>query len=180
VIATLNEQIVTDLEANRPEALERLLDEYGHLIQAIAFHILRNHADAEEVLEETMITAWRRIETLREPSALRPWLSKIAARHALRMRRSPAAGQQVEQLAAPDPGMDLESMAVRQALDDLAPRMRACLSLRYYAGLTVEETAAALAISPNTVKYHIKMGLERLRRQLDAPPSAASRRLPTT
>jgi len=58
-------------------------------------------------------------------------------------------------------------LALREALDKLPPRMRAALSLHYHAGLSVEETAVALGISANTVKYHLKAGLERLRTVLE-------------
>jgi DNA-binding NarL/FixJ family response regulator len=60
-----------------------------------------------------------------------------------------------------------------EALEALPPRMRACLSLHYYAGLSVAETAAALGISPNTAKYHLKAGLERLRAALEVEPMRA-------
>ncbi len=66
--------------------------------------------------------------------------------------------------------MELERIALGDALDRLPPRMRACLSLHHYAGLSVVETAAALGVSPNTVKYHLKTGMERLREALRDEP----------
>lgn len=169
----LNEQLVDDLRARHPEALERLLDEYGRLLQAVAFHILRSHADAEEVVIDTMVTAWERIGSLRDPAALRPWLLRIAARHALaRRRRAQPTQQLLDGVAATSGGADPDRIALAEALDDLPPRMRACLSLHYYAGLSVAETAAALGISPNTAKFHLKAGLERLRTALDVEPMA--------
>jgi DNA-directed RNA polymerase specialized sigma24 family protein len=54
----LNEQLVGDLRARHPEALESLLDEYGRVLQGVAFHILRSHADAEEVVIDTMVSAF--------------------------------------------------------------------------------------------------------------------------
>jgi RNA polymerase sigma-70 factor (ECF subfamily) len=168
----LNEQLVGDLRARHPEALERLLDEYGRLLQGVAFHILRSHADAEEVVIDTMVTAWERIGSLRDPGALRPWLLRIAARHALgRRRRAVPSLTLLAGAAATTSGeADPDRMALAEALDGLPPRMRACLSLHYYAGLSVAETATALGISPNTVKFHLKSGLDRLREALDIEP----------
>lgn len=144
------------------------------MVQGVAFHILRSHADAEEVVIDTMVSAWERIGSLREPASLGPWLLRIAARHALSRRRS--ARPQQELLATIDPsspGPDLEQIALRDALDRLPSRMRATLSLHYYAGLTVEETATALGISSNTVKYHLKTGLGRLRERFDVGAESA-------
>jgi RNA polymerase sigma-70 factor (ECF subfamily) len=168
----LNEQLVDDLRARHPEALERLLDEYGRLLQAVAFHILRSHADAEEVVIDTMVTAWERIGSLRDPAALRPWLLRIAARHGLARRRRAAPRHELlaETTAKTSDEADPDRIALAGALDDLPPRMRACLSLHYYAGLTVAETASVLGISSNTVKFHLKTGLERLREALVVEP----------
>ena len=153
-----------------------MLDEYGRLLQGVAFHILRSHADAEEVVIDTMVSAWERIDSLRDPAALRAWLLRIAARHAVSRRRTAHPTQPLLAATPPGtPGPDAERVALREALDALPPRMRACLSLHYYAGLSVEETGVALGISPNTAKYHLKAGLERLRTALEVEPMAARR-----
>lgn len=52
---------------------------------------------------------------------------------------------------------------------DLPPQMRAALALRYFAGLSVPEIAEAMGKSVNTVKSHLRVGLERLRIALDVP-----------
>jgi len=149
-----------------------LLDEYGRLLQGVAFHILRNHADAEEVVIDAMLTAWERIGSLRDPGALRAWLLRIAARHALaRRRRARPSHELLDETAAMTiDEADPDRIALAVALGDLPPRMRACLSLHYYAGLSVPETASVLGISPNTAKFHLKAGLERLREALDIEP----------
>lgn len=68
---------------------------------------------------------------------------------------------------------DPERIALADALEHLPPRMRACLSLHYYAGLSVAETATVLGISPNTAKYHLKSGLQRVREVLRDEPMPA-------
>lgn len=173
----LNERLVDDLRARHPEALERLLGEYGRLLQGVAFHILRSHTDSEEVVIDTMMTAWERIGSLRDPAALRAWLLRVAARHALQRRRRAVPSVSLLEgasLATPAEA-DTDRIALAAALDDLPPRMRACLSLHYHAGLSVAQTAVALGISPNTARFHLKAGLERLRTALDAEPMADRR-----
>jgi RNA polymerase sigma factor (sigma-70 family) len=60
------------------------------------------------------------------------------------------------------------------ALADLPPRIRAAIVLRYYADMSVDEVAAALGTSRNTVKTQLRIGLDRLRESLrdDVGPSA--------
>jgi RNA polymerase sigma-70 factor (ECF subfamily) len=170
----LNERLVNDLRARHPEAIEHLLDEYGRLLQAVAFHILRSHADGEEVVLDTMVTAWERIGSLRDASALRHWLVRIATRHALARRRraAPEYVPWLESAGPISPAAEPQRIALAEALDALPPRQRASLSLHYYAGLSVAETASVLGISPNTAKFHLKAGLEQLRVALDVEPVA--------
>lgn len=89
-----------------------------------------------------------------------------AVRRAVRWRRdahlhlaptdAPAAGDRV------DPRLDM-----RRALAQLAPRVRACLVLRYYDDLTVDAIAETLGLSPGTVKRYLSDGLAALGRRID-------------
>jgi RNA polymerase sigma factor (sigma-70 family) len=126
---------------------------------------------------DTMVTAWERIGSLRDPAALRPWLLRIATRKAVGRRRSQPAHEFFGDIDPAAGAFDSEHLALGEALGGLPPRIRACLSLHYYTGLSVAETAAALGISPNTVKFHLKAGLERLRTAL-MEPTAAHRSTP--
>jgi RNA polymerase sigma-70 factor (ECF subfamily) len=170
----LSERLVRDLRDRRPEALDQLLAEFGRRIQGVAYLIVGSHADAEEVLIDTMVTAWRKVGDLRDPGALGAWLLRIATRHALTRRRRIGATlamppDAAERLvgAGPPP---IDGVALRDALATLPPRMRAAIVLHYYADLTVEGVAAALERSPNTIKSQLRVGLARLRAELDDAP----------
>lgn len=170
---TLHARLAADLRARRPEAIEELLEAFGREIQGVAYLIVRNHADAEEIVMDTLVTAWGKGQTLRDDTALRSWLLTIASRHALSRRRRSRQWQPLidaEQLPAPSahtPSAD--RVAVAQALDALPAQVRAAIALHHVAGLTVAETAAALDKSQNTIKSQVRDGLARLRATLDVP-----------
>lgn len=165
---------VQALRERRIETLAGLLDAYGREIQGVAYLILRDRALAEDVTIETLLTAFERGGSIRDESAVRPWLLRVAANKALTVRRS---GARVVLLATlPDsvnPG-DLaadssDRLVLLQAVGALPIQMRAAVVLRYYADLSVEGVAAALGKSPNTIKAQLKTALERLRRSLAEP-----------
>ena len=165
---------VQALRERRIDTLAGLLEAYGREIQGVAYLILRDQALAEDVAIETLLTAYERGGSIRDESALRPWLLRVATNKALSARRS---GARVVHLAVmPDsrqPG-DLasessERMVVLQAVDRLPIQMRAALVLRYYADLSVEGVAAALGKSPNTIKAQLQVALDRLRESLADP-----------
>jgi RNA polymerase sigma-70 factor (ECF subfamily) len=122
--------------------------------------------EAQDLVQETFEIALRRIDTLREPRALRSWLLRIETRQAFRVARRVRRLVRMEgntlELAAPDGGIGQDS-ELREALMALPARTRAAVALHYLAELTVRETAAALGVSDNTIKTQLKTGLMRLR-----------------
>jgi RNA polymerase sigma-70 factor (ECF subfamily) len=170
---------VQRLRERRPEVLDEMLELYGREIKAVAYLIVRDAADAEEALAETLLTALERGHQLRDEAALRPWLLRIAANRALGMRRRSIRLIRLGSLpesASPDV-MDsaaLDRAVLKDALASLPPRVRAAIALRYYADFSVDEVAAALGTSRNTVKTQLRIGLDRLRDHLqDESPEPA-------
>src|SRR6478735_1789785 len=78
---------VERLRQGEPQVLAELLEQHGREIQGVAYLILRNAADAEDVLMDTLLIALDRGSALRDAAAMRPWLLKIATNQALSRRR---------------------------------------------------------------------------------------------
>ncbi len=167
---------MAELRQGHVDALGTLLREYGGEIQAVAYLTLRNEHDAEEVLADTLLTAWRKIRTLRDPDRLRPWLLTIATRLALRRRR-----KLQPRIVSLDPSANLPSttpaaldeLELRDAINRLPPRMRAVVALNVVADLPVAEVARVLGTSENTVKSQLRVARARLRVALGAPSSSS-------
>jgi len=176
----MNDALLADeLRTGSPDVLDALLARFGPEIQTVAFLILRDRQEAEDVVVETLLTALRRINDLRDPLALRPWLLRIATNRALGIRRHGARVVQLEILPDRVQGLDSTSdAAIRLTLlagvARLPPRMRAAVVLRYYADLSVEEVATALGRSPNTIKSQLQVALDHLRLALADPPGSNS------
>jgi RNA polymerase sigma-70 factor (ECF subfamily) len=168
---------VEALRRGEPQVLAELLSQYGREIQGVAYLILRNRADAEDVLMDTLLTALDRGSSLRDPSAMRQWLLKIATNQALGRRRRFGRVQWL-QLSPDTPGPVVdttEHVALVQGLATLPIRSRAAVVLHYYADLPVAEVAAVMGTSQNTVKSQLRTGLARLREVLEASVVTASR-----
>jgi RNA polymerase sigma factor (sigma-70 family) len=166
---------VDALRRGSADVLDILLAQYGHDLQRVAYLILHDAAAAEDVVADTLVTALERGASLRDAGALRPWLLRIATNHALAHRRRSLRVVTLEIIPeVPDErervGAD-ERAALWQGVTELPVRMRAAIVLRYYADLPVDEVAAALGVSTNTVKAQLQSGLQRLRRSMgDAAP----------
>ena len=165
---------VEALRRRRPETLADLLATHGRELQAVAYLILRDRTEAEDVVIETLLTAFERGGEIREERALRAWLLRVATNHALGRRRKSARLVRLD-VAPESPAVgDLASeSSTRVALLDgvagLPVQMRAAVVLRYYADLSVDEVAAVLGKSPNTIKAQLQTALDRLRVHLAEP-----------
>jgi len=145
------------------------LHEHGPVLLATARIITHDEDEAEDLVQMTFEIALRRIDSLREPAALRAWLLRIETREAFRvtrrLRRLVRLDGHVHELAAPGPDVGHRA-EIAEALMGLPARTRAAVALHYLAGLSVRETADALGVSENTVKTQLKLGLARLREVL--------------
>ena len=165
---------VQALRSRRPQALADLLDAYGREIQAVAYLILRDRLAAEDVTIETLLTAFEKGGSIRDDSAVRAWLLKVATNKALELRRRGARviGLELvpEGIAPGDLAGDATGrLALLAGVAELPPAMRAAVVLRYYSDLPVEQVAAVLGKSPNTIKAQLQTALDRLRRSLADP-----------
>jgi RNA polymerase sigma-70 factor (ECF subfamily) len=168
---------VQALRERRIDTLAGLLDAYGREIQGVAYLILRDRALAEDVTIDTLLTAFERGGSIRDEAAVRPWLLRVAANKALTIRRS--SGRVIQVAAMPEvrASRDLaadasDRVALLGAVGELPAQMRAAVVLRYYADLPVEDVAAALGKSPNTIKSQLQTALDRMRRTLAEPALA--------
>ena len=165
---------VQALRSGRPETLAELLAAHGREIQAVAYLILRDRGLAEDVAIETLLTAFEKAGSIRDETALRAWLLRVATNKALSSKRS--AVRIVDLASVPDQPAsgDIASesanrLALLAGLAALPLQMRAAVVLRYFADLPVESVAAVLGKSPNTIKAQLQTALDRLRVHLADP-----------
>ncbi len=163
--------VMTRLARGEEAALAELYDRLSGLVNALALRILRDPTEAEDVVQEVFVQAWRQADRF-DPSRGRPeaWICTITRTRALdRLRRRVARREDPEQEApeALHAAGTEESLAVRRALAGLTERERAALELAYYEGLTQTEIAARLGEPLGTVKTRIRTAMLRLRRALE-------------
>ena len=169
---------IDSLRRCRPETLGDLLEAYGRELQAVAYLILRDRAEAEDIVVETLLTAFERGGSIRDERALRAWLIRVATNHALGQRRRSTRIVRLEvvpdRAALGDLGTDSSTrLVLLDGIADLPLQMRAALVLRYYADLSVEEIATTLNKSPNTIKAQLQTALDRLRLHLTDPADSS-------
>jgi RNA polymerase sigma-70 factor (ECF subfamily) len=157
------EDQVRAAQAGDPLAMDALLTDLAPWVGRLCASIALDRGD--DAMQETLIVVLRNLPTLREPSALRAWVRRIAVRQALRMVRDPRTDVVPVPPETPfDFDVDLDTtMDVRAVLHRLAPTQRAVLVLRHLEDLSEHETADVLGVPEGTVKSGLHRARERFR-----------------
>ena len=156
--------------------LERLYDDHAQALFAFLLNFTRNEADTRDLLQELFIKLARRPELLDGVREERAFLLRLAHNLAIDlMRRRGTREKNYDQLAietasafAPAAGPDEQAFraALGGALDELPSEQRAVVHLKLWEGLTFEQIAESLGLSPNTAASRYRYGLDKLRERL--------------
>lgn len=163
------------------EAFNSLIDRHSHALYYVVRRLCSDRAEAEAITQEAFLRAWSRLGQWQPERPFWPWLVQIgvnAARDALRKSRpldfTDLPVDPAESLADEDPGPEalLERAdalaALNAAVERLPQAYRLVLALRFQAGMTYDDMAAALAMPVNTVRTHLRRAKKHLRRMLEA------------
>jgi RNA polymerase sigma-70 factor, ECF subfamily len=156
-------------------ATEERLRDSSSLAFRVAYGVLRNRADAEDVAQEALVRALTRIESLRDRERFRAWLVRITWRAALDRRRADARRLRRDGAAAPtDAPRSVEEMAVSderemlvwRAVDALPEKLRLVTVLAAIDGHDTRAVAALIGVAEGTVKSRLHAARGRLEESL--------------
>jgi RNA polymerase sigma factor (sigma-70 family) len=143
------------------EALYR--NEYARLVR-LANLLARSQAIAEEVVQDAFIRLHRRWDDIDDHAA---YVTRVVVNEArARLRRQAIERRHLP--TPPGPVMPDQFDETFEMLNELTPKRRVALVLRYYEDMTIEDIASVMDCRPATVKSLIQRGLKSLRRKLDA------------
>ena len=156
-------------------AVRELTRRYNQRLFRMARGILKDDADAEDVVQETYLRVFTHLEQFRGDSSVGTWLVRIAINLALgRIRRHRPTVDIAETPAAstdPDPEILMARQELRTllegAIDDLPDAFRVVFVARMVEGLSIQETADLFHIRPETVKTRLHRARRALRRSLE-------------
>lgn len=156
-------------------AFEILMRRYGSLLSAYAARIVRP-ADAEDVVQETFVTAWQDLPTLEKPGSVRSWLITIVTRQSIDRLRS---NREVDSLEGHEVLDDSDGPAetvaatsldeaLSMALSELPENQRRCWVLREVAGYGYQEIADQLDLPVSTVRGLLVRSRKSLVQEMEA------------
>jgi RNA polymerase sigma-70 factor, ECF subfamily len=177
--------VVAQVLAGDREAFGELVQRHSRSIFRVAFRMTGNEEDAEEVVQETFLRAYKRLDKFESRSAFSTWVYRIAVNCSIDLREKkqpgsslqiseePEPGEKEVQLASdkPSPEQWVFSAQVKEKIDTamslLTATERTAFVLRHMEGKSIHEIADVLGIRPNSTKNSIFRAVKKMRRALE-------------
>lgn len=174
-----DEEAIARLQARDSNALNLLFDRYARLVLSIALRILRDHGEAEEVVQDVFFYVYQKA-SLFDPArgSGKAWIVQIAFHRALDRkahlsRRGFYVGTDIDPLhdtllghsdLEQEVGSGMNRVLLERAFEDLPEIQRRTLNLFYFQGLELREISERLNEPLGNVRHHFYRGLEKLRK----------------
>ena len=162
-----------------------LVERHSRSVFRLAFRMTQNEQDAEDLVQETFLKAYKQLHRFDGRSAFGTWLYRIAANCSLdliRARKNRRERQTtltsettdwLDRVAAPDPSPERLARSgqvaslLKPALAQLTELERTAFVLRHYEGCGIEEIAGVLGVQTNAAKHSVFRAVQKLRRALE-------------
>ena len=187
--ADTDTDLLDRIQRNDPAAFDTFVSLYGDRIYGFGYRMCGEREDARDVVQETLLQAYRSLKELKEPKALRSWLYRVASNACLMKRRKgkfePKRELSLEELMPagqdgpvaeipdlsdlPEEGVIREEarQAVREAIRALPPHYRIVLVMRDMEHLSTQEVSQALELPQTTVKMRLHRARLGVRKHLE-------------
>jgi RNA polymerase sigma-70 factor (ECF subfamily) len=184
-----DEDILARIRSGDKSGCAMCIDKYGPALYRLALRLMQNEGDAEDVVQETFLNAFKAIDSFEGRSGLGTWLYRITYNNAMMRLRSPAPdivsvedklegaeeGYTVPQqffdwCCLPEEDFDSEEVRreLEKAIGELSPTLSSAFVLRELEGLSTRETAEMLDVSEDVVKTRLRRARLQLREALSA------------
>jgi RNA polymerase sigma-70 factor, ECF subfamily len=162
------------------EAFQALVEQHSRSVFRLAYRMTGNEQDAEDVVQESFLRAYRQLGRFESRANFGTWLYRIVANCSVDLMRSKQArhdqvrGDSLDEMVVELPAVDApgpERMAqsaeierrVQSALEALSPLERAAFTLRHYEGRSIDEISAALNLGTSAAKHSVFRAVKKLR-----------------
>jgi len=185
---------VAQARAGDADAYRVLVERHGRALFRLAFRMTGNQQDAEDVVQESFLRAYRQLSKFDERASFGTWLYRIAANCSLdlvrsRKRRSEhqplngdvpgEAEDPVLALPSTDPTPERAALSsevrerLAEAMNELSATERTAFVLRHFEGMRIEEVSRVLECQPGAAKHSVFRAVQKLRRALEPVMGAA-------
>jgi RNA polymerase sigma-70 factor (ECF subfamily) len=186
-----DEAAAASAKAGDADAFRVLVERHSRPLFRLAYRMTGNEQDAEDMVQETFLRAYRRIAKFDERASFGTWLYRITVNCSLdlvraRKRRSEHTGPVnpemediMQSLPASSPTPDRMAMSgearqrITDAMEELSASERTAFVLRHFEGMCIDEVSRVLGCRPGAARHCVFRAVQKLRRALEPLVSTA-------
>lgn len=176
--------VVARARSGDSDAFRSLVERHSRNVFRLAFRMTGNENDAEDIVQETFLRAYKQLNRYESRSSFGTWLFRIASNCSLDLIRArkhrqemvTPAGEEMDTmqlLPSTDPGPDRLAVSkqvqekVTEAMAELSQQERTAFVLRHFEGLSIEQISGILGVGGNAAKHSIFRAVQKLRKALE-------------
>lgn len=145
------------------ESFTELMEFYMKDMYRVALAILMNDEDVADAIQDTILTCWEKMHSLREVAYFKTWLIRILMNKCYDIRKEAVATLPFEEAAYNEPSAEnCDNLELKEALSTLNEKYRSIMMLFYAEGYRVGEIASLLGLPQSTVRTRLQRGREKL------------------
>lgn len=153
--------LVKEAQRHDKDAFTELMQLYMKDMYRTAIAILMNEEDAADALQDTLLTCWEKMYSLKKPEYFKTWMTRILINHCHDTMRNRKICGNIE-LCEEQPVYDEYNLELKEAYASVENRYRLPMELYYSQGFRIKEIARLLSVPPNTVKTWLSRGRKQL------------------
>lgn len=157
-------------------AFETLARRYAILMRSYASRLLNSNAEAEDVVQEALVVAWKTLDTLAEPAKVKSWLMRIVSHKSIDLIRKRKDNTDLDDVDVAAPAAESperkalagsQMSALSEALGRLPEAQRRCWTLREIGENSYEEIADQLSMSTTAVRGQLARARATLMKEME-------------
>lgn len=155
------ENLVKKAKGRDPDAFTKLMQLYMKDMYRVALAILMNDNDAADAIQDTILTCWEKIATLKHIQYFKTWMTRILINKCYDVKKSKENLTVMENYEEPA-ACDEYNLELKEALSLLDEKYRIVMTLFYSEGYTIKEIAKILKIPQSTVQTRLQRGRKKV------------------
>jgi RNA polymerase sigma-70 factor (ECF subfamily) len=182
---------VAQARAGNPDAFRVLVERHSRSVFRLAFRMTGNEHDAEDLVQETFLRAYKQLSKFDGRASFGTWLYRVAANCSLDLIRVRKRRQE-QQVPVDEEGQEIAAVAAAEgptpdrlafsgelnrllvpALERLSPMERTAFVMRHYEGMCIEDIGRALGVHAGAAKHSVFRAVQKLRQALEPAVSSA-------
>ncbi|MBQ2348697.1 MAG: RNA polymerase sigma factor [Clostridia bacterium] len=141
---------------------QKVLDS-EQMLYRLSMSMLKNNADCEDAVQQTILTAYKKLSSLKNEEFFRTWITRILINECNKILKKRNRTAPIEVIENRTDDTFIHNIEIKEAIISLSPKLRVVILMKYSEGFSITEISKALKIPEGTVKSRLSQAKKKLK-----------------